>query len=101
MRRFCIFLYEQTLPYGQHAPINMPFENMLMPVPVGYHEILTKQYGDYMTPVKAPSLHVGFWKLDAETDYKSYMPEYRKLCRKWIRQSYFHRIKDLFKCLKH
>ncbi len=85
--------YEETL--------YMPFENMLMPVPVGYHEILTKQYGDYMTPVKAPSLHVGFWKLDAETDYKSYMPEYRKLCRKWIRQSYFHRIKDLFKRLKH
>ena len=26
----------------------MPFENMMLPVPVGYHEILTTEYGDYM-----------------------------------------------------
>lgn len=37
----------------------MPFEDIQMPVPVGYDKILTNQYGDYMTPVKAPSYHGG------------------------------------------
>ncbi|MCM1541734.1 MAG: LicD family protein [Blautia sp.] len=29
----------------------MPFENVQVPVPVGYEQILTTQYNDYMTPV--------------------------------------------------
>ena len=33
--------------------VYMPFEDIQMPVPVGYNEILTRMYGDYMTPVKA------------------------------------------------
>lgn len=35
----------------------MPFEHIQVPVPVGYDELLRVEYGDYMTPVKAPSLH--------------------------------------------
>lgn len=31
--------------------IYMPFENIEIPVPVGYDKILTTKYGDYMTPV--------------------------------------------------
>lgn len=34
-----------------------PFENMTIPVPGGYDEILTTVYGNYKTPVKSPSLH--------------------------------------------
>lgn len=37
--------------------IYMPFENIQMPVPVGYDAMLKNQYGDYMTPVKAPTMH--------------------------------------------
>lgn len=37
--------------------IYMPFEDIQMPVPSGYDEILRNQYGDYMTPVEAPSMH--------------------------------------------
>ncbi len=38
--------------------ISMPFEGIEMPVPVGYDALLRNQYGDdYMTPVRAPSLH--------------------------------------------
>lgn len=37
--------------------IYMKFEKMTIPVPVNYHEILLKQFGDYMTPVQAPSVH--------------------------------------------
>lgn len=46
----------------------MPFEDLQMPVPVGYDEILTNQYGDYMTPVKAPSMH-GSVIFDTERPY--------------------------------
>ncbi len=35
----------------------MPFEQMLLPVPVGYDEILTRVYGDYMTPVIGGGAH--------------------------------------------
>lgn len=48
--------------------IYMPFEDFQMPVPVGYDEILTQQYGEYMTPVKAPSLH-GSVIFDTERPY--------------------------------
>lgn len=34
-----------------------PFENMTVPVPTGYDEVLSVVYGDYMTPVKSPGLH--------------------------------------------
>lgn len=30
------------------STIDMPFENTVLPVPVGYHEILTQEYGNYM-----------------------------------------------------
>lgn len=46
----------------------MPFENIQMPVPSGYDEILTDEYGDYMTPVKAPSMH-GSVIFDTERSY--------------------------------
>ncbi len=35
----------------------MPFENIMVSVPVGYEEILTKTYGNYMVPRKGTSTH--------------------------------------------
>lgn len=38
--------------------IMMPFENIMVPVPVGYDKILTGQYGsDYMTPKQGTAFH--------------------------------------------
>ena len=37
--------------------IEMPFEHINIPVSARYHDILTKQYGDYMKPAQAPSEH--------------------------------------------
>ncbi len=74
----------------------LPFEDVMMPVPVGYHEILTKQYGDYMTPVKSPSYHGGFWKLEAETGFDLYLTELKRYFRRMKRQRYWHRIKKVF-----
>ena len=37
--------------------IQMPFENMMLNVPKGYDEILTKTYKDYMTPRQVRAAH--------------------------------------------
>lgn len=49
--------------------IYMPFENTMVPVPVGYDEILKCQYGDYMTPVQGGTWHEGIY-LDPDTPYQ-------------------------------
>ena len=74
-------LYDET--------IYLPFENILMPVPKGYDTILKKQYGNYMTPVKAPSMHGGFAVIDTEHSYKEYIPELRKKYKQESRRHLF------------
>lgn len=56
----------------------LPFEDILMPVSYCCKEILTRQYGDFMTPAKVPNIHGGFLILDAEHDYRYYLPMLRK-----------------------
>lgn len=75
--------------------VHLPFEDIEMPVPGGYHEILTKQYGEYMTPVQTPSYHGGFWKLDAETGYETYLPELKRYIKRYERQRSGRRMKKL------
>lgn len=58
--------------------IYLPFEDIMMPVPIGFDRILTLQYGDYMKPVKAPTMHGGFEVLDTERSYLDYLPILRK-----------------------
>lgn len=60
----------------------MPFEDMFMPVSSMCDSILRKQYGDYMKPVKAPSMHGDFLVLDPDKDYKEYLPELRRQAKK-------------------
>ncbi len=40
----------------------MPFENIMIPVPIGYDTILKTAYGDYMVPVYAPNHEYPFYK---------------------------------------
>lgn len=57
----------------------MPFEDIMMPVPNGFHEILSTQYGkDYMTPCTAPSVHGGYAVLDTERSYLDFVPSVQK-----------------------
>lgn len=53
----------------------LPYEYMMIPVPVGYTKYLTKKYGDYMTPVRFVGAHdYPFYKVQLP-----YLPEdYRK-----------------------
>ena len=47
------------------------FEHIQIPIPDGYDEMLTIQYGDYMTMKKVPALHHAL-TFDAEIPYKEY-----------------------------
>ena len=82
-------LYDDTL--------FMPFETIMMPVPIGYDKILTTQYGDYMKPVKSPSYHGGFIALDTEKSYKDYLPKLRKQYKKDAWKKRFRHIIQIFK----
>ena len=77
--------------------VYLPFEDMMMPLPKEYDKILELQYGDYMTPVKAPSYHGRFWALTAEKSYKECLLEKRKDIIHDQVQGYFNRIKKLFR----
>lgn len=74
----------------------MPFEDMYMPVPNGYNEILTVQYGiDYMKPCKAPSLHGGYLVLDVSKPYQDYLPALRSQILMELKAERILKIKKL------
>ncbi len=79
--------------------ILMPFEDIRIPVPSGYHQILQKQYGDYLVPRQSGSYHGSFWKLDPDKSYTEYLPEFRKYYSKQTRNRVTARIKTAFKRL--
>jgi hypothetical protein len=39
--------------------IYLPFENRMIPAPAGFDGRLRAEYGDYMKPAKAPTMHGG------------------------------------------
>lgn len=72
----------------------LPFENITLPVPIGYDEVLTALYNDYMTPVKFTSDHdypiyKSQWdameKLFKEKGITRSIPEF---CRDFMEQVY-------------
>lgn len=60
-----VTLHLREFIYDRHwfdEIIEMPFEDISIPVPAGYHDILTLNYGDYMTPQppKGPNIRTRF-----------------------------------------
>lgn len=53
------------------------FENIKIPVPKGYDRILRTDYGNYMTPVQAPTVH-GKMLYDTEQSYKNILRDRNK-----------------------
>ncbi len=54
----------------------LPFEDIQMPVPIGYKQILALQYGDdYMTPQQIASMHGGFRVMDLHKPYTEYIKD--------------------------
>lgn len=71
----------------------LPFEDILMPVPIGYDIVLRTLYGDYLKPVKAPSFHGGFALLDVSTPYTESLATLRKAIRRgkakrWVKSTF-------------
>lgn len=80
-----------------NGTIFLPFEDIMIPVPIGYHEILLTQFGDYMKPVKVPTNHGSFVVLDIEHSYLDYLPDLKRQ-HKWDTWKLrLERFKRLFK----
>lgn len=77
--------------------VYLPFEDVLMPLPKEYDKILRLQYGDYMTPVKSPSYHCGFFVLTADKPYQECLRDRRKEIFKNRMSMYLFRIRRLFR----
>lgn len=52
--------------------VELPFENTSVSCPKGYDELLTKQFGDWRTPVSGSAMHEMF-VVDAETPYVEFL----------------------------
>lgn len=56
------------------STVMLPFEDMMVPAPIDYDKVLRTYYGDYMTPVKAPSMH-GNVVFDTKRSYKEVLKD--------------------------
>lgn len=84
------------------STIYMPFEDFEMPVPCGYHHVLTTQYGNnYMIPQKSPTMHGEYTVLDTEKSYEDYILELRKGCWEQWRNTKVKKWANRLKSLKH
>ena len=76
--------------YNRHwwdETVYLPFENIKIPCPQNYDEILKVMYGDYMTPVKAPSAH-GDLYVDLDRPYQEVVKEMLSKVPWWKRFLY-------------
>lgn len=77
------FIFERK--YWESEVIYVDFEGMKVPVPKDYDALLKHSYGDYMTPVQAPTCH-GETLFSVTTPYKQYIEEhFDELKRDWYR----------------
>ena len=74
----------------------LPFENIIIPVPSSYNEVLKQQFGDYMRPSRVPTMHGGFEVLDADKSYLEYLPHLRKKYKWENWHIRLRRIKNVF-----
>ncbi len=89
-------LYFRERNWYSHT-VELPFEDILIPVPSDYNKILSLQYGDYLRPVKAPSLHGSFAILDPRTSYQSYIPALKKKYKELVWNTRKERLKKLLR----
>ena len=59
-----------TIEYAQ-------FENILVPVPADYEEVLTMEYIEWKIPVKSETLHSGII-IDPDISYKEWLKSHTK-----------------------
>lgn len=76
------FMFERS-DYEQGYE-DIPFEDIIVRVPIAYDSILKKMYGDYMVPKKEPSCH-GDIIFEGSIPYREYIEEHsNELRRLWL-----------------
>ena len=51
--------------------VHLPFESLTVPCPIGYNEVLTNMYGDYMIPPPADQIHNhSYYKMYWKDEYE-------------------------------
>ena len=76
----------------------MPFEDLELPIPIGYANILKLEYGDnYMTPIKMVTAHEGDIIFDTKKSYKDYLPSLRKKKKEEFKKKRIDKIKNILK----
>ena len=78
--------------------IYLPFEDLELPIPIGYANILKLEYGDnYMTPIKMVTAHEGDIIFDTKKSYKDYLPSLRKKKKEEFKKKRIDKIKNILK----
>lgn len=70
-------IFQRCNKHCYDETIYLPFHDLSLPAPKGYDEILTRQYGDYMTPVRGGQLHKNIY-VNCDKPYKEVLLELRK-----------------------
>jgi len=67
--------------------VEIPFENLSVPVPRAYQSVLSRIYGDYMSYPSAATRgkwHEGLLRFDPETPYTEFMSQMTEVARSWF-----------------
>ena len=84
--------YEKIVCYNKSwfdEVVMLPFEDRVLPCPVGWEQILTAQYGEWRTPVMGGSQHEGSC-VDINKPYTEYLEQKLKEMPWWKRYWYKH-----------
>lgn len=76
LERFDISKFKRRNKHYYDETVWLPFHDMQIPAPKGYHELLTDLFGDYMKPVKGAQSH-SIVAVDCNRSYKEVLAELR------------------------
>lgn len=76
MERYDISKFKRRNKHYYDETVWLPFHDMQIPAPKGYHELLTDLFGDYMKPVKGAQSH-SIVAVDCDRSYKEVLAELR------------------------
>lgn len=76
LERYDISKFKRRNKHYYDETVWLPFHDMQIPAPKGYHELLTDLFGDYMKPVKGAQSH-SIVAVDCDRSYKEVLAELR------------------------
>lgn len=76
LERYDISKFKRRNKHYYDETVWLPFHDMQIPAPKGFHELLTDLFGDYMKPVKGAQSH-SIVAVDCDRSYKEVLAELR------------------------